>query len=55
MSFVPEKENEFIAYYILQPKKGRGCLVSAFNGQQAIAKANYLLGEFKAIVCVKSI
>lgn len=53
MNFVAEKENKYVMYYILKPKKGMGCLVEAFSGQQAIAKAVKYFGKFNSIVCVK--
>ena len=55
-NFVAEKENRYITYYILKPKKGRGFLINAFSGQQAIAKVmHFHRVKSMPIVCVTSI
>ena len=33
-----ERENQYVSYYTVTPRKGYGYLVEAFNGQQAVAK-----------------
>ena len=55
MRFIAEKENKYIAYYTLRPRKGSGYSVSALNGQQAIAKANHLFGKIRVMLCIKPV
>ena len=53
MSFVPEKQNKYVACYKLNPKKGIGWLVEGFNAQQAIAKVmRHYSGNSQPIFCV---